>query len=155
MKQKKTLLLSIITLLIVTSLYLIRDNIFGNHIPKPPPDLPLDLNSETHKKTLSNKPSKPNIKPFNTLKTRVLGESKYFVEKFLGKPNKVLSSKMYSNWSVLIYYKKVFDEFDNNKIKHIAIWIERDNRLNSKVTKVICVNPNSYLRVGTSKIKLP
>lgn len=154
MNTKKILLL-IISMMIIATSYFFRDELFGNHIPKPPPDIPLDLSGDMNEKEIPKKSYDSNIKPFNTVKTRIYGESKYAVQKLLGKPNKVLSSQMYSNWSVLVYYRKVHDEFDNDRIKHLAVWIERDNRLNSKVTKVKCVTPNSYLRVGTSKIKLP
>ncbi|MCG7500601.1 hypothetical protein MHM83_01830 [Tenacibaculum sp. Mcav3-52] len=154
MKTKKILVITI-GFVIIASSYLFRDEIFGNHVPKPPPDIPLDLSGDMNEKETPKKSYNSNIKPFNTVKTRIFGESKYTVQKLLGKPNKVLSSQMYSNWSVLIYYRKVRDEFDNDRIKHLAVWIERDNRLNSKVTKVKCVSPNSYFRVGTSKIKLP
>ncbi|WP_299123346.1 hypothetical protein [uncultured Tenacibaculum sp.] len=147
MKTKKIVVLLILVLGIS---YYIHDTYYAKKNLSAP-NIPLDLSGDTNEKKSYNS----NIKPFNTIKTRIFGESKYAVQKLLGKPNKVLSSQMYSSWSVLIYYRKVRDEFDNDKVKHLAVWIERDNRLNSKVTKVKCVTPNSYLRVGTSKIKLP
>ena len=155
MKTKKIVLLLITGLVVVLGTNYIYSEYFDNRFPDPPPDVPLDLSGDMNEKETSKKSYNSNVKPFNTVKTRISGESKYAVQKLLGKPNKVLSSQMYSNWSVLIYYRKVRDEFDNDKVKHLAVWIERDNRLNSKVTKVKCVSPNSYLRVATSKIKLP
>lgn len=154
MKTKKIVLLLITGLVIVLGTNYIYSEYFDNRFPEAP-NIRLDLSGDMNEKETPKKSYNSNIKLFNTVKTRIFGESKYAVQKLLGKPNKVLSSQMYSNWSVLIYYRKVRDEFDNDEVKHLAVWIERDNYLNSKVTKVKCVSPNSYLRVGTSKIKLP
>lgn len=140
MKTKKILLI-LIGLTIATS-YLFRDELFGNPMPKLP-NPRLDFSDEINEEEARKKSYNSNIKPFNTVKTRIFGESKKAAQKLLGRPNKVLSPLMYSNWSVLIYYNKVRDEFDNDRVKHLAVWIEIDDNLNSKVTKVKCVSPNS------------
>lgn len=85
MKTKKIVVLLILVLGIS---YYIHDTYYAKK-NLAAPNTSLDLSGDTNEKKSYNS----NIKPFNTIKTRIFGESKYAVQKLLGKPNKVLSSQ--------------------------------------------------------------
>lgn len=110
-----------------------------------------DIENEFIEREVNTKQSKENLLKFTDVKTRMMNENKSFVHSALGKPDKTYSKA--GSWTVWLYFNKIEDSFDNNRMKHLAIWFKGLGE--QYVYTVDAYIPKSQMYAGGNYIQLP
>ncbi|PHS60324.1 MAG: hypothetical protein COB12_13395 [Flavobacterium sp.] len=108
-------------------------------------------------KTVVQKPNKETKREelsFSAIRGRLIKASEREVKDILGKPDRELNAPMNGYWKILIYYSKVYDDFDNEEIKHLVLFLnDTNNRF--VVSEIEGYRLGSTLRYRVWRIPLP